>query len=86
MSDVQNAIRGKIIYADGSRPSDFTFARMVNGGERVPIRVEIDGRQFTEDGVDLQEHYRDGFCYAVTLDGVRYVRRPEKDFDNIECD
>lgn len=41
------------------------------------VRVTVDGtRHFTEDGVDLVQHYAEGRCEAVDLDGARYRREP----------
>jgi len=38
-------IRGQLVYEDG-RPSEFTFARYVNGEERVVDHVTVDGLNY----------------------------------------
>ena len=41
-----DTIRGRLHYEGSMRPSDFTFARMVNGKERVPDHFELDGVRY----------------------------------------
>lgn len=70
----EEPIRGRIVFKGDFTPKPLTIGRHAEGGERVPDYVELDGRRFTEDGIDLIEHYEDGRCVAVDLDGARYVR------------
>ena len=43
--DQQVPIRGKLLYADGTK-SAFTFSRLVNGRERRVVAVEVDGARY----------------------------------------
>ncbi len=57
-----------VIAADGE-------ARYYHYAGADAVRVTVDGtRHFTEDGVDLVEHYGEGRVQAVDVDGVRFVR------------
>ena len=65
-------IRGRVVFDRGD--GAFTFARMVRGHERKVRRVEVDGTCYYPDDFEFVEHYEDGRCVAVELDGVRYAR------------
>ena len=40
------SIRGRIVYEGGLRPSEFTYSRVTQEGERRVAHVEIDGERF----------------------------------------
>ena len=73
----EEPIRGQIVFKGDFTPKSLTVGRYAEGGERVPDYVELDGRRYTDDGIDLTEHYREGKCVAVDLDGARYARERE---------
>ena len=74
-----------VVFEDGSRV-ERTICREVNGVERKVARVMVDGEAYTSDGVNLVEHLHDGYCYAVELDGTRYIHVAERDWDSGEVD
>ena len=71
--DRSEPIRGVVHWSDGTE-TKLTYARHVGDAERSPVRIVLDGRHFTEDGIDLTEIYVEDRLDAVVLDGVRFVR------------
>ena len=69
-------IRGAAVLTDGTR-WNFTISRNTKHGTRELSHFEVGDRRYTDDGIDLQEHYEDGRCLAVDLDGARYARERE---------
>lgn len=53
-------------------------------GKREVSHVEIAGKRYEDMGIDMVERYRGGVCWAVDIDGVRYIHEgmvptPEED-------
>lgn len=73
-----------------------TVTAILDGGEPVELELDARGRKvlrfefggvpYTSDGLNLVEHYSAGICYAVDLDGVRYTRTVDRDWDSETID
>ena len=72
--DVYDGIHGAIHWKDHDRDTPLSYARFVNGVERIAKSIELDGVEFYPADFELLEIFEDGKRVAVELDGVRYVR------------